>query len=81
MNGIDFIGAGFGLMMGEGTVGYFVAYAYCAKAIAQKSVARFSALEKLIDIYGPKLDHKKFLKYASAMNLIDYAIRKEEEEK
>lgn len=71
MYGGDYFLAGIGLAIGGGTIAYFVAKAYEARRLGKESVARFSALEKLLDTYGRRMEPGEFLDYANSMGLID----------
>ncbi len=78
MDGRDILLGGIGVAFGGGAIAYYVAEAYHYKAIASRSIARFSALEKLLDVYGNKLTPGQVLLNATAMGLTDYKLTKKE---
>ena len=77
MEGIDLVAipgvavGGFGVGLGGAIICEQIKYAYIAKRDAAKSIARFSALEKLLGIYGKQMQPKEFVDYARSLDLID----------
>ena len=67
MDGYDVLYGGIGIAIGAGVVGYAISKTHRVIGEVRDTMARWSTLEKLLDVYGPKMKLEEFKVYGRSM--------------
>lgn len=65
MDGYDILWGGVGIAVGSGVLSHYVIKTQRVQDRAKNRMAKWSTLEKLLDVYGPKMEPEEFKSYAS----------------